>query len=149
MRDNTEIWMGIRRVMKLYEMLLKDVCSRYDLAPAEADVISFLYYNPRKDTAADIVELRMLSKSTVSKAVETLIQKSILKRNPDKKDRRKIHLELLPEAEPITREIELAQNTFWNIVFRDFSQEERRTYEAFNRRIFKNTQADSERGEEE
>ena len=40
----------------------------------EADIISFLKNNPGKDTAADIVELRMLSKGAVSKTVEALIQ---------------------------------------------------------------------------
>ena len=45
---------------------------------------------------ADIVELRMLLKGNVSQAVESLIQKSLLKREQNKEDRRKIHLSLTP-----------------------------------------------------
>ena len=71
--------------------MLKDICNNYQLTIIEATIISFLYNNPGKDTAADIVELRMLSKGNVSQAVESLIQKSLLKREQDKEDRRKIH----------------------------------------------------------
>ena len=92
MKQNTETWMGIRGVIKLYEKMLKRVCTEHHLTVIEADVISFLQNNPEKDTAADIVELRMLSKGAVSKAVESLIQKSLLDRRPDQQDRRRIHL---------------------------------------------------------
>ena len=42
------------------------------LTITEGKVISFLYNNPGKDTAADITELRMLSKGNVSQAVESI-----------------------------------------------------------------------------
>ena len=44
----------------------------------EIKIISFLYNNPEKDTAADIAELRMLPKRNISKAVESLIKKGFL-----------------------------------------------------------------------
>ena len=62
--------------------MLKRVCTEHDLTLVEADIISFLQNNPEKDTAADIVELRMLSKGAVSKGVEALIQKSLLETDP-------------------------------------------------------------------
>ena len=92
MSTSTELFMGIRSLFRLYDKMLKTVCTEHNLTIIEADVISFLQNNPEKDTAADIVELRMLSKGAVSKAVESLIQKSILERKPDREDRRKIHL---------------------------------------------------------
>ena len=77
MSKTTELFMGIRSLFRLYDKMLKKVCTEHDLTVIEADVISFLQNNPSKDTAADIVELRMLSKGAVSKAVESLIQKSL------------------------------------------------------------------------
>lgn len=103
---------NIRRIIKLYDNMLKPVCDRYGLVPIEATIISFLFNNPGRDTAADIVELRMLSKSNVSQAVESLIQKSLLQRRQDKEDRRRIHLLLTPESKPITQEIECARGGF-------------------------------------
>ena len=83
---------NIRRIVKLYDSMLKPVCERYTLALIEATIISFLYNNPGRDTAADIVEYRMLSKGNVSQAVESLIQKGLLQRCQDTRDRRRIHL---------------------------------------------------------
>ena len=90
MKRTTEIFIGMRSLFRLYDKLLKKVCMEHDLTMIEADIISFLQNNPGKDTAADIVELRLLSKGAVSKGVESLIQKSLLERIPDTEDRRKI-----------------------------------------------------------
>ena len=84
---NTEYWVRIRKIMKLYEEMLKSVALHYGLTTIETDIISFLQHNPGKDTAVDIVEFRMLSKGCV-KAVESLIQKGLLRRQQDEKDRR-------------------------------------------------------------
>ena len=62
MKGTTEWFTGLQNLFRLYDKLLKKVCMKYDLSLIEADVISFLRNNPQKDTAADIVELRMLSK---------------------------------------------------------------------------------------
>ena len=91
MGTTTELFMGMRSLFRLYDKMLKKVCTEHDLTIVEADIISFLQNNPEKDMAADIVELRGLSKGAVSKAVESLIQKSLLERIPDTEDRRKIH----------------------------------------------------------
>ena len=131
MKQNTETWMGIRGVIKLYEKMLKRVCTEHHLTVIEADVISFLQNNPEKDTAADIVELRMLSKGAVSKAVESLIQKSLL-------DRRRIHLILRPEAGPVTESIESVQEEFWDMVLEGFTEEELEGYARFRRKLLNN-----------
>ena len=62
MTRSTELWMGLRSLLRLYDKMLKKVCMEHDLTVIEADVISFLQNNPGKDTAADIVDLRLLSK---------------------------------------------------------------------------------------
>lgn len=75
MSQKSNFLVNIRRIIKLHETMLKQICQDYHLSLIEATIISFLYNNPGKDTAADIVELRMLSKGNVSQAVESLIQK--------------------------------------------------------------------------
>lgn len=62
----TDILMTFRRIIKLHESGLKELCEKYRLSLIEANIISFLYNNPGKDTAGDIVELRMLAKGNVS-----------------------------------------------------------------------------------
>ena len=147
MKQNTETWMRIRGVIKLYEKMLKRVCTEHHLTVIEADVISFLQNNPEKDTAADIVELRMLSKGAVSKAVESLIQKSLLDRRPDQQDRRRIHLILRPEAGPVTESINEVKEEFVGTILAGFTKEELEIHDRFFTRLFDNTKRAMERSE--
>ena len=144
-RTNT-LLVNIRRIIKLYDSLLKPVCDQYGLVPIEATIISFLYNNPGRDTAADIAELRMLSKSNVSQAVESLIQKSLLLRRQDTEDRRRIHLSLTSESSPITKKIEEVRENFRKQIFQGFTKEEEKQFTRFNERIAENTKIASERG---
>lgn len=134
----TDFLMTIRRIIKLHESLLKEICSQYHLTMIEATIISFLHNNPEKDTAGDIVELRMLSKGNVSNAVELLIQKSLLQRTPDAGDRRKIHLSLLPAAKPITDAVDTIQKQFYEKLFTGFSEEELACFHILNQRLMEN-----------
>ena len=139
MKGTKEWFTGLQNLFRLYDKLLKKVCMKYDLSLIEADVISFLRNNPQKDTAADIVELRMLSKGAVSKAVEVLVQRSLLERIPDGKDRRKIHLRLKPEANPITDNIDEVREEFLDTILEGFSKEEVEMQVSLNQRLFENT----------
>lgn len=137
----TDYLTGIRMISKLHESMLKEyVCQEYGMTLTEATVISFLYNNPGKDTAADIVELRMMQKGNVSQAVETLVQKNLVKRRQDVEDRRKIHLSLTEESEAIVRTVEEVNRRFQATVFDGIAQEEMETFSAINLRIMQNAQ---------
>ena len=139
--------MNIRRIMKLHDGMLKEICAKYQLTPIEAKIIRFLYNNPEKDTATDIVELRMISKGAVSKGVEALIQKSLLERIPDTEDRRRIHLKLRPEAEPVTESIDEVREEFLETILEGFTKEELEIHDRFFTRLFDNTKRAMERSE--
>ena len=141
----SDLMASFRRILKLHESMLKEICSQYRLTLMEATIISFLKNNPSRDTAGDIVEYRMLSKGNVSQAVESLIQKSLLKRAPDLADRRKIHLALLPEAQPISEAIDRLQEGFLKELFWGFTEEELALYTNFNDRFVENTRRALER----
>ena len=145
MAKSTEMWTGLRSLIRLYDKMLKKVCTEHDLTMIEADVISFLRNNPGKDTAADIVELRGLSKGAVSKAVESLIQKSLLERIPDTEDRRRIHLRMKPEAEPVTEMVDDVKEEFLNAVLGGFTNEELEEHTRFFQRMFDTTKRELER----
>lgn len=139
MRNTTNFLTNFRRTIKLYDTMLKEICGAYHLTMIEANIISFLYNNPGKDTAGDIVELRMLSKGNVSTAVEALIQKHLIELEQDKTDRRRIHLYLLPAAEPITNRISEIREQFSEEILFGFSEEERKQFEVLNDRLWENT----------
>ena len=50
----TDFLAHIRLTMKLQEQMLKNICETWQLTITEGKVISFLYNNPGKDTAADM-----------------------------------------------------------------------------------------------
>ena len=131
--------MGLRSLFRLYDKMLKKVCTEHDLTVIEADIISFLQNNPGKDTAADIVELRGLSKGAVSKAVECLLQKSLLVRVPHLEDRRKILLKIMPEAGPVTESINEVKEEFVGTILEGFTKEELEMQSQFLDRLFENT----------
>lgn len=140
MKRPTDFLTNIRRIIKLHESMLKGICETYRLSLIEATIISFLYNNPGKDTAADIVELRMLSKGNVSQAVESLMQKSFLQRRQDTEDRRKIHLSLTQAAQPITASLKELFQQFHEELFFGLSNEELELFDRINEQIIVNTQ---------
>ena len=67
-----EFWNELMLMRRQYAHMLEQVSSPWGLTRAEMDVLLFLENNPDLDRAADIVELRGLTKSHVSIAVKTL-----------------------------------------------------------------------------
>lgn len=149
MNRNTEFLTHVRRIIRLHDRMLKPICEKYGLTLMEASVVSFLYNNPGKDTAADIVELRMQSKGNVSQAVEGLMQKGLLHREQDAEDRRKIHLFLCPGASPITGELEAVRKNFEAKIFAGFSEEDRRQFARLSDRFIENTKSAMRAGDDE
>lgn len=138
MRPMTDFLATIQQITKLHESMLKDICAEHGLSLLEAKVLSFLHNNPDRDTAADIVELRMLPKGNVSQAVESLVQKQLLSRRPDTVDRRRIHLSLTEPAAPIVLDLDVLRVRFQAAVFANISPEEQQQFEQIYRRLGEN-----------
>lgn len=138
MLSAAELLVGIRRIIRLYEDTVRPVCDTYQITQIETDILAFLHNNPGKDTAKDIVELRMLQKGNVSQAVERLIQRGILSRRQDEKDRRRIHLSLTPSGTEIADAILTARKQFLSRLFKDFSEKELLLYLKLNQKLFAN-----------
>lgn len=136
---------NLRRIIQLYESMLKEICKDYQLTLAEATIISFLHNNPGKDTAADIVEFRRMQKSNVSAAVESLYQRGLLDRSQDQEDRRKIHLTLTASASPIVKTIDGLIKEFRGELFCGITEEELNTFFDINKKIKDNTILATER----
>ncbi len=136
----TDFLTNTRRIIKLYESMLRSICEKHRLTLLEATILSFLHNNPGVDTAADITELRMLSKGNVSQAVESLIQKGLLLREQDGADRRRIHLHPTTAAAAITVSLEEGRRQFQAEVFCGLSPGDLELYDRINHRIAENTE---------
>lgn len=116
----------IRPAMKRrYAHEMAPVLEKWQLNAMEADVLLFLGNNPGYDTASDMVQLRQLTKSHVSKAVESLTAKGLLAQKRDEANRRRVHLLLLPAALPVLEAGRCAQQRFVDALTRGFSPEDK------------------------
>ena len=116
----------IRSALKrCYAHEMAGVLSRWQLTGMELDVLLFLGNNPDCDTASDMVQLRQLTKSHVSKAVEHLTALGLVLQQRDEMNRRRIHLKLAAAAEPILREGREAQKRFVEVLTRGLSDEDK------------------------
>ena len=138
MNKNTEFLINYRQFIKYYEFCLKGINEKYNLLKIELDIISFLFNNPGKDTLSDIVELRMLQKGNVSKAINDLIKKGFIVKKPDEKDGRKVHLILTENSNNITKDIFIAKKNYVDKVFNDFTEEELEIFFKLNKKISNN-----------
>lgn len=126
---------------KRYAQLMDPVCRDCDLTKNELDVLLFLYNNPSLDRAADIVNLRQISKSHVSLSVTNLEQRGLLYRVFDPEDRRSVHLKLTEAALPIVQEGRRLQQEFFGRVFDGLSEKELTLWRSILDRVCSNIQS--------
>ena len=138
MNNSTKILASGQQMKRLYEKQFEEICRRYQITQNEADIIAFLANNPDFDTARDIVEMRMIAKSYISKSVENLIKKGFIVRISDKEDRRIIHLQLTDRSIPIIDDARLKQKEFVEILFVGMDANEIETFESLVTKIFDN-----------
>lgn len=109
---------------KFYDRQFSDFSARNGLSMREIHVLLFLANNPGYDTARDISELRGLSKSQVSQAVELLAAEGFLLRTPDEADRRVVHLSITPAGLPLARECQGIQTACGQRLMTGLSEEQ-------------------------
>lgn len=126
--DRQEYVMGIKGMIKLYEVILENRCRDLGLNLLELNILNFLFYNPEKNTASDIVEYRMLPKANVSKGIDSLVRKGYVRREEDASDRRRTNLYLLSAAEPITQAIDGVRTEYFEKLFNGFTDYEQQEY---------------------
>lgn len=125
-------------VRKQYEGQLEPVCKKYQLTRMEMDILLFLYNNPQYDTAKDIVEKRLLTKSHVSTAIQKLCEKNYLEKHQTVDNKKLIHLKICDAAQPVLDEGKAAQNQFFKRLFHGFSAEELKELEQAFQRFYNN-----------
>lgn len=131
----------IRCISKAYDGVLKKICAGFGLTLLEVKVVSFLHNNPKMNTAGDISEYRLLSKGNVSHAVESLIRQGLLERVPDRSDRRKVRLYLLPAAKPVTDRIDFEWEKFDKRLLERFEEKEILQFDLFKEKLMQNAKA--------
>ena len=145
--NNTEALENLQSISRLYEKTQSRVAARNGLTCQEADVLAFLFFNPTRNTARDIVILRRLPKATVSVAVDSLLEKGLVTRKANLTDRRVVRLAPTNAAESVIASIKEGRERVMELLFQGFSAGEKELYAEMNSKIGKNAKRALERYE--
>jgi DNA-binding MarR family transcriptional regulator len=135
---NSVLLMFSWKSKKLYEKMFQNILEELQLTQVEVDVLLFLQNNKPFDTAKDIVEYRSISKSMVSKSVDSLLARGYLSYEIDMKDKRCIHLKIEAAAEPAVKKLLSIQKSFIEVLYGDFSRDELEIFEKGLNKIDRN-----------
>lgn len=125
----------------VYEQCISTACERHGLIRTEMDVLLFLHNNPGFDTATDIVKLRHLSKSHVSKSIQSLKERGYLTASYEGNNRRTVHLKLCGASREAVDSGLQAQEQFASILLEHFTEEEKAQLQTYISRITDNLKA--------
>ena len=135
-------WLGKMYTMDQFlQECITPVCKEYHLSGTEMTVLLFLYNNPEKNTATDIIKFSRMAKANISKAVEHMIRRDLLVRTRDAQDRRVVHLCLTETALCMMPDLLGAAEQYLRGIFADFSPEEMHTFSEFNTRMAANAES--------
>ena len=132
------LWNFIAQVKDAYDVHRRRIMVKFDLSAIEVDVLVFLVNNPDLNTASQIVKLRKMSKSHVSKAVRGLLEKGYLKSVSDSRDRKKILLYTTDRARELIAYSMEEQRQFLGNIEANMKPEEEQGFRACIDRICAN-----------
>ncbi len=133
-----EGFVNVQKFRKVYEKKCECIMEKYELRKIELDVLLFLDKYEDFDTAKDIVSYKCLSKAHVSKALDNLVRKEYIITSEDKEDRRCLRLTITNKARPVVKELNMVWNQIIEIIYTDFSKEEKETIQKAFAKISKN-----------
>lgn len=108
----------------VFENAFDDIKKKYNLTITEIRILLFLAMNENKDTAKDMTEDIMMAKSHISISVESLVNKKIVIKIQDKKDKKKMHLVICDNKKYIIEEILERQKNLTNSITQGLTPEE-------------------------
>lgn len=131
-------WDNALLLKGLYDQALDPVAQRWSLTRMELDLLLFLHNNPDRATAAEAVRLRRWTKSHVSAAVHSLMDRGLLAAQHPDGNRKTLRLTPLPSAQPILRDGAETQRGFFQSMRRGLTPEEEQALESASEKIARN-----------
>ena len=97
----------IERIGQLIRFEQREIGVREDLHPTHIQVLQYLdKCNRYSDTPLALSHYLGSTKGTISQSILVLQKKQLLKKVPDKNDKRVVHLKLTPKAKKLLRKID-------------------------------------------
>lgn len=126
------------KLKKAYEKTFYPLTEELQLTQNEIDVLLFLYNNASLNTASDIARYRAMSKSMISKSVDSLHRKGWLSYETDEIDKRCIHLKIEPVAILIVEKLHEVQKDFFDNLTYNITEEEYQAMKTVLNKMYQN-----------
>ncbi|MGL5615759.1 MAG: MarR family winged helix-turn-helix transcriptional regulator [Sarcina sp.] len=118
-----ELIINFRKAKKLYKKFLEENTKEYGLSQNEIEILMFLKRNSKQNTAKNIVEYSGISKGMISRTIDGLISKGIIKLEKDRKDKRIARLKIVENSKELIESLEKASTEFITIIFNGIPRE--------------------------
>ena len=117
-----------KRFMDAYSAAMQPLSREFAIPQTAAEILLFLANNPDYSTAGDIVNVRKIKANLVSVNVEKLAKDGYIERTNIEGDRRKIRLSLTEKAQPIVGRGKQLQQSFFNMLFENTTDEMKKNF---------------------
>lgn len=102
-----------------------NACFKEDnYSPNEIDILLFLHNNPSINTSMQLCVCLNVSKTLVSRSIDSLIKKQLLISKTDEEDKRIQRLSITENAQPFIMKIESLRNKINQEILKDITKEE-------------------------
>jgi DNA-binding MarR family transcriptional regulator len=133
-----EIPVQAQIIKKMYDNSYDDLRKKYSLTRNEIMFLLYLDKHQMKNTAREIVEDLMTTKSHISKSVDSLAKENIIIRIPDEYDRKIIRLFINKTADYILNDLKQREKLITKTITKGISKDDMKTFEAVLNQMQKN-----------
>lgn len=138
-KKETNIFYIYFQIIKRYKSYMEQELSIFNLTPSEIDILSFLVNNEERDiTAKDIGMYRGISKGLVSKSVNSLIDKNIIRTEINPNDGRSLFLKISNREDPIIKKVERVNDIFITKILDGINGDDMNIFLKINKNILSN-----------
>lgn len=116
-------------IKKMYDGLYDDLKVKYGLTMNEIMFLLYLDKHQMKNTAREIVEDLMMTKSHISKSVDSLARENIIIRVRDEQDRKIIRLYINKTSDDLLNDLRKREKLINKNITKGISKEELETFD--------------------
>lgn len=111
-------------IRKVYVNEFHSYFKEENYSPNEIDILLFLHNNPNINTSMQLCVCLNVSKTLISRSIDSLIKKEMVISKTDDKDKRMQRLILTDNANPLIKKIESLRDKINEEILKDITKEE-------------------------
>ena len=125
-------------IKKIYDNSYDYLRKKYGLTMNEIMFLLYLDKHEKKNSAREIIDDLMTTKSHISKSIDSLAKENIIIRIPDEYDKKIIRLFINNKADNILNDLRQREKEITKVITKDISEEDKATFKKVLEQIQKN-----------